>query len=305
MKKCLLLMVTMLALFGIRAQQTFTYAQRDTMPLMMDVYQPLSPRQDHACVLYMFGGGFLSGERNNKQALRCCHALADRGFVVVAIDYRLYLKNVHPTSIFTAHALFDTAIRYAVEDCSEAIAYLCKHADELHIDTSNIILTGSSAGAIGVLQTDYCRSNHLPEAAALPPTFRPVAVIPYAGAVYCRVGHLSYDLPPAPTCMFHGTSDRIVNYNCFRGSIAKALYGTNRLAKVFKKNGYSYWVMRYKDHGHEIAGVIPETIDDFCLFADVAISRRALTVRDAECIDSTVPFSDWGRMSLIQLYFSR
>ena len=75
-------MVTMLALFGIRAQQTFTYAQRDTMPLMMDVYQPISPRQDHACVLYMFGGGFLSGERNNKQALRCCHALADRGLPV-------------------------------------------------------------------------------------------------------------------------------------------------------------------------------------------------------------------------------
>ena len=66
-------MVTMLALFGIRAQQTFTYAQRDTMPLMMDVYQPISPRQDHACVLYMFGGGFLSGEivkRELKQIFR-------------------------------------------------------------------------------------------------------------------------------------------------------------------------------------------------------------------------------------------
>ena len=302
MKKCLLLAFMLFILAAVNAQQTYTFVMRDTLPLQMDVYQPQSPRADHACVVYMFGGGFLSGERNNKQALRCCHALADRGFVVVAIDYRLYLKNVHPTSIFTAHALFDTAIRYAVEDCSEAIAYLCQHADELHIDTSNIILTGSSAGAIGVLQTDYCRSNHLPEAAALPPTFRPVAVIPYAGAVYCRVGHLSYDLPPAPTCMFHGICDRLVNYNSFRGSLCTALYGSNRVAKVFRKNGYTHWVLRYEDRGHEIAAALPQTINEFCAFAESALSGRVV-MYDAVCNDPAILPTKWGKVSLIGAYF--
>lgn len=303
MKKSILLAIMLLAAAAVTAQQTFTFLHRDTTELKLDVYQPSVPRPDRSCVLYMFGGGFVSGERNNEHTVKCCRMLAEKGFVAVAIDYRLYLKHAPKMKVLKAHASFDTAIRYAVEDCCAAIAYLCRHSGELHIDTSRIILSGSSAGAIAVLQTDYCRANALPEAAALPASFRPAAVIPYAGAIYCANGRLKYATPPAPTCMFHGTSDRLVNYNSFRGSIHKALYGTNRVAKVFSKNNYNYWALRYQDRGHEIASVLPQTIDLFCTFADAALSGRVMQY-DATCVDSNVPSTDWGKVSLMGLYFA-
>ncbi len=301
MKKSLLLSVTLLLSVCLHAQQTFTFCQRDTTELKLDVYHPANPRADHACVLYVFGGGFISGARNNEHMVNCCTALSDRGFVAVAIDYRLYLKHAKKVPLLKMHTLFDTAIRYAVEDCSEAIAWLCNHADELGIDTSRIILSGSSAGAITVLQTDYCRCNSLPPAAALPAGFRPAAVVPYAGGLYCSACQLKYAVPPAPTCFFHGTADRIVNYNSFRGSLGKALFGANRVARVFKRNDYSHWILRYEDHGHEIAAALPQTIDGFCAFVNATLAGRVMNY-DAICTDSGIKLTKWSKLNLLQLY---
>lgn len=301
MKKLLLVIFTLSAFLTAGAQQTFVFGQRDTMQLKLDVYQPASPRPDHACVVYIFGGGFSMGERNNEHSQKCCRALTDRGFVAVAIDYRLYLKHAQRVPLLKMHTLFDTAIRYAVEDCSEAIAWLCAHSSQLGIDTSRIILTGSSAGAITVLQTDYCRCNSLAPAAALPATFKPAAVIPYAGGIYCPRRQLKYAVPPAPTCFFHGTSDRIVNYNSFRGSLDKALFGANKLERVFKKNDYSHWILRFEDRGHEIASALPQTIDEFCAFVDATLAGRVMFY-DATCTSSNIPNTEWSNLHLFDLY---
>lgn len=288
----------------LSAQQTFTFLTRDTVNLKLDVYQPVHPRPDHACVVYVFGGGFFSGERNNEYSVQCCKLLADRGFVAVAIDYRLYLKHAPQLPLLKMHQNFDTAIRQAVEDCSAAIAYLCSHAEQLNIDPSRIILTGSSAGAITVLQTDYCRANTLPPAAALPNGFRPAAVIPYAGAILCNNNALHYATPPAPTCFFHGTCDRIVNYHRFRASLSSSLFGADKVAKVFDNEGYSHWIMRFQDRGHEIAIALPPTIDEFCAFVDATLSGRVMHY-DATCTDAAVPTSSWTHMTLFDLYLHK
>ncbi|MCQ2282927.1 MAG: alpha/beta hydrolase [Bacteroidales bacterium] len=302
MKRIALLSVILLYAGALMAQQTYTFARRGAVEMKMDVYQPAAPRADHACVLYVFGGGFFSGARNDKSSVLACTRLAERGFVAVAIDYRLYLANAPKVPLLKMYSIFDTAIRYGVEDCSDAIAYLCQHADELHVDPARIILTGSSAGAITVMQTDYSRCNALPAAAALPQGFRPAAVIPYAGAILCRNNALKYATPPAPTCMFHGTGDKIVNYKRFRGAIHTSLFGANSLAKVFKKQGYNYWIMRYPNLGHDIAVVLPQTLDEFCAFVDAALSGRVMQF-DATCRDSRIQPSKWSKMNIFDLYF--
>lgn len=281
--------------------QTYAYAQRDTLSLFLDVYQPQNPRSDHACVLYVFGGGFVMGERNNEYSTRYCRLLAERGFVVVAIDYRLYLRHAPKVPLLQFHRLFDTAIRYATEDCSEAIAFLCAHADELHIDPQRIVLTGSSAGAITVLQTDYCRCNSRPETATLPQGFRPAAVIPYAGGVYCSNKAFRYAQPPAPTCLFHGVCDRIVHYNRFSGSLHTTLFGGSSVAKRFEKEGYSYWIFRYEGIGHEVASSLHLTLDEFCAFVDASLSGRIMQY-DATCNDAAIRPTKWTHMNLFQLY---
>ena len=283
------------------AQQTYTFAIRDTLELKMDVYQPQHPRPDHACVLYVFGGGFVSGQRNDKYSTQCCRMLSDRGFVAVAIDYRLYLKHAPKVPLLKMYTLFDTAIRYAVEDCSEAIAYLWDHAGELKIDPTKMVLTGCSAGAITVLQTDYCRVNNLQPISKLPAAFVPAAVIPYAGGIMCPNRNFKYASQPAPTCMFHGTCDKIVNYRRFRGSLSTSLFGSKSIAKLFSKNNYNYWVLRFEDRGHEIASALPPTIDEFCAFVDAALSGRVMQY-DATCTDSAIRQTEWTKMSIFDLY---
>lgn len=282
-------------------QQTFVYAVRGEDTLRMDVYRPATPRGDGACVVYVFGGGFVVGERNDSASTRACTLLAERGFTVVSIDYRLYLRHAPKVPLVKAYILFDTAIAQAVEDCSEAIAFVCGHAREWGIDTSRIILTGSSAGAITVLQTDYSRANSLPVAAALPKGFRPAAVLPYAGGINCRNGKLHYATPPAPTCFFHGTVDKIVAYKSFRGSVHGALYGAAKVVKEFKKKGYSHWILRFEDRGHEVAGALPSTLDEFCAFVDATLRGRHMSY-DATCTDGDVRQSKWTHMTLFQIY---
>ena len=298
-------MIVVLLVAGVACgQQTYTFAVRDTMELKMDVYQPQHPRADHACVLYVFGGGFVSGERNDKYSTQCCQLLADRGFVAVAIDYRLYFKHAPKVPLLKMYTLFDTAIRWAVEDCSEAIAYLWDHSGELKLDPSKMVLTGCSAGAITVLQLDYSRVNKLDVAAKLPGGFVPAAVIPYAGGIMCRNNALKYVSAPAPTCMFHGTCDKIVNYKRFRGSLGTSLFGSSSVAKVFAKNKYNYWVLRFEGRGHEIAIALPPTIDEFCAFVDAALSGRVMQY-DATCTDAAVKETEWSKMNLFDLYLKK
>lgn len=284
--------------------QTFSgirYAQRDTLSLLLDIYQPDHPRADKACVIYVFGGGFFSGQRNDQSSVQACQLLADRGFTAVAIDYRLYMSHAPQVSIIKAYTIFDTAIRQAVEDLSSAIGFLCSHASEYGIDTSRVILTGSSAGAIAVLQTDYARCNSLPMAAEVPTSFRPVAVVPYSGAIFCRNRALKYAQPPAPTCFFHGTEDRIVNYNRFRGAIHSSLFGANQVSKVFRKHQYSYWIFRYEGIGHEVAGALSKTIDEFCAFVNATLAGRQMQY-DATCHSSNIQPTKWSKMNLFDLY---
>lgn len=303
-----LLLFLLLFVAHAGAQHTFTFATRPAAhpdsaacDLKMDVYQPAQPRGDGACVVYVFGGGFVVGARDDSASVKACRALADKGFVVASIDYRLYLPHAPKVSLLKAYTLFDTAITWAVEDCSDAIRYLCSHAGELHIDTSRIVLTGSSAGAITVLQTDYCRCNALPAAAALPQGFRPAAVLTYSGGIFCRNGKLHYAVPPAPTALFHGTSDRIVSYKRFRGSLAYSMNGAATVVKEFKKRGYSHWILRYEGRGHEVSSALCSTLEEFCAFVDATFRGRHMAY-DATCTDGDIRVSRWTNMTLLQMY---
>lgn len=44
--------------------QTYEYMKQDDKALLMDVYRPDEPRPDSACVIFMFGDGFVEGSRN-------------------------------------------------------------------------------------------------------------------------------------------------------------------------------------------------------------------------------------------------
>ena len=304
MKKIAILCVMLLLGVALGAQETYVFASRDTVDLKLDVYQPAHPRADKACVLYIFGGGFAAGERDNESSQKCCQMLADRGFVAVAMDYRLYFKHPAKVSLLAAYHLFDTAITWAVEDCAEAVAFLWNNAEKLNLDPTKMVLTGSSAGAITVLQTDYSRANALPVVAKLPKEFVPAAVISYAGGIFCKNSQLEYATPPAPTFLNHGTIDKIVNYRRMPGSLSMSLFGSSRLARHFDRKDYNYRIVRYEDRGHEVAAALPSTIDDFCAFVDAVFDGKVIQY-DATCTDTFIPKTKWSDMDLFDLYFHK
>ncbi len=286
-----------------RRPDTYTYAHRNLYNLKLDVWHPVTPREDKACVIYLFAGGFFSGSRNDSASIAACQALSNQGFVAISIDYRRGLNKLDLDTVKLKNIVtpFERSINEAVEDLCDAIAYVYNHATELNIDTAHIVLTGSSAGAITVLQADYGRVNKQKLVAALPATFEPLAVIAYAGAIMTTDSRLHYKSAPAPTFLLHGTLDKIVNYKGLHPSFSMGLYGSHKIARQLKKMGNTYWIYRYKDRGHEVHAYLPETIDEFTLFVDMACKHR-VTYCDATFEDKELPQSPNANDNIFDLY---
>lgn len=299
----LLLLAAMTLPASAQEKRTYAFVERDST-LWLDVWTPEVPRSDKACVVALFGGGFVSGERDNSLQTTIAQQLTARGYTVVSPDYRLGLKDsamvASHSSLGKLQELFQWTIDIAAEDCAAAVAYIVAHAGELNINPDRIVLTGCSAGAITVLQLDYCRANQLPQAAVLPEGWKPAAVVPYAGAVMCK-GKPKYKSAPAPTMLMHGTKDKIVAYKKFPPVLCHALYGANTMFKVFKKQGYPCWIVRYEGIGHEVASFLPGSVDLFCGFVEQVFNGRVTTM-DATMHDAKLVPTEWTKMRVFDIY---
>lgn len=260
----------LLALMTVSAwavqKNTYTFATRDTCQLQMDVYMPQDTLQTHPCVFFVFGGGFKMGQRDTPSAVAYLEQLAQNGIVGVAIDYRLGLKGVESTSLIELAKYMENAVNMGVEDTFDAIRYVLNHAQELKINPQQLVLSGSSAGAIISLQCDYYLQNGHPLSQKLPQSFRLGGVVSFSGAIAAFNGKVTYKNPPAPTFFLHGTKDKLVQYNKLM-VFGKGMFGSNALAKQFDKNGWPYQFYRFKNFGHEIAVIgYKEHIDHVCNF---------------------------------------
>ena len=272
-------------LFGASPQkQTFEFAQRDTQTLKMDVYKADNFEKDTAsslsqpCLVFVFGGGFKEGTRDAELYKDYFHYFANKGFTVVSIDYRLGMKGENAPSVFNYRPM-ENSIVLAVEDLYTATNYLLKNSDQLNIDTTQIIISGSSAGAIAVLQADYEKRNSKPASKALSKPFQYAGVIAFSGSIFSHEGTPSYALAPAPTLLFHGSADKLVPYHNTR-FFHIGMFGSNTLAKQFRKNGYPYLFYSMEGNGHEVSeypmtDFLPE-IDRF--ICDYVINKKQLLV---------------------------
>ena len=267
MKKLIFLFVLIFA--GLTAfsqnMQTYQYAERDTLKLYLDFYTPETVHDSTICLVYVFGGGFIGGHRDGEWEKAYFKKLVDAGFQVASIDYRLGLKGAKNLSIFNTDPL-EIAINMATEDAILALSYLLEHAKELKINKDYIVMTGSSAGAITSLQTDYALCNGFLNYDILPEDFHLAGVVAYAGAIFSHNGPVQYrNHAPAPTMMFHGMRDELVSYKGI-SLFSVGFFGLDALVKRFEKYDYPYFARRFEDYGHSIAVAGPLTIDDLLWF---------------------------------------
>lgn len=269
------------------SKETPIYSVKDGQELKMDIYSDDSAGAGlHPCLIFVFGGGFKDGTRDNEIYIDFFRYFVARGYIVASIDYRLGMKDTGAPGIFDTKPL-QNAISLAVSDLYSATDYLLDNAGKLGIDSSLILISGSSAGAITVLQADYHLSNLHDIAAELPRDFRYAGVISFAGGVFSKEGVPDYKRGPAPTLFFHGSADKLVPYKQTR-FMNLGMFGSHALAKAFRKKGYTYAFYSLKDVGHEAAEfpmseMIPETESFISL---LMLEGRTLMV-DIDYIDPT------------------
>ena len=300
----LLLAACNLASAQIEPSETVLYAQKDGQDLFMDVYEP-SRGSDSAgkpAIVFMFGGGFKSGSRTDACYVPWYKMLCDRGFRVFSIDYRLGLKNVTKVGVANASAIYD-AIQIAVEDLFSATAFIVENAASFGVDPSSIVVSGSSAGAISVLEADWECANSAPRTSVLPEGFRYAGVISFSGAVFSKEGKVRYRTAPAPTMFLHGTSDRIVNYKN-TAFFNMRFSGSSVLVKEFEKRGYNYRIYRFDGNGHEIANEksMMASFDEQMNFISTNVMKGEKRIVDALVSDPAVPVSASAKDGVNSIY---
>lgn len=112
------------------ARNDVKYDDVEGVPLFLDVFTPaqktLAPMPS---LFFIHGGCFSMGSR--KDIPEEIKKLADDGFAVFAVQYRLAPKAVYPA---------------AIEDVRAAIRYVRKNAEAFHVDPERMSVHGESAG---------------------------------------------------------------------------------------------------------------------------------------------------------------
>lgn len=284
---------------------TYMFEKRDTCELLMDVYNPAKGSEttykgkDKPTIIFMFGGGFIRGSRDDADYNKWFRQMTDNGYRVISIDYRLGLKGSNKVGVAQVNVL-DKAIHMAVEDLFSATRFIIDNADQLGVDPSNIVISGSSAGAITVMQAEYELCNRTSWAQVLPENFNYAGVMSFSGAILSRKGEVKYQTAPAPTLMLHGTADDLVNYKQIK-FFNLGFFGGGKLVKRFEKFGYNYNMYHFLDYGHEIAGSMDTTLDLQLRFLETNVIEGERRIVEAWVDDPDV-YKGVGVQSRKELY---
>lgn len=273
MKRIILTVVSAILAFSTFAvnKSTYTFAEKDGQELKLDLYMPEDTLKEHPCIVFAFGGGFKMGSRDEASYQKFLTEMAENGIVGVSIDYRLGLKDKKIKNLIQLAKILENSVNMAVEDMTSAVKFVLDNAEEFKVNPKQIMLSGSSAGAITSLQTDYYLCND--KIKDLPKDFRFAGVLSFAGAVASFGEKLEYKKQPAPVLFMHGTKDELVAYNK-KVVLKRGMYGSNYLIEnIWVKNNLPYMALRFRNFGHEVAMIgfkenvptILEFIDKFVL----------------------------------------
>lgn len=259
-------------LFDEISIETLTYATKDGENLELDIYTPQSDAEiERATIIYVHGGGFSGGRRNQQNIQDFCNRIANRGYVVASVSYRLTRKG-KPEGFGCDCPATDKLNTFyaAVEDLQDATFFLIQNRHEFGIDPQKIILAGSSAGAESVLNTAY-QPPYCYGLESGPVSF--AGVIGMAGAIPDTT--VIYDESAVPSLLFHGTDDPLVPYAsaphhyCDKNKEGYIiLHGSHTIAEKLETLEVPYWLHTSCGAGHEIHSQPMEdyfdVIIDFC-----------------------------------------
>ncbi|KOH45413.1 alpha/beta hydrolase [Sunxiuqinia dokdonensis] len=238
--------------------ETFTYTKKDGQTLDLDIYTPVFDAEENRPVmLYVHGGGFSGGTRDDKGTIDFCKKIARRGYVAVSMSYRLTRKGTETAFGCDCPAEEKLAtFAAAVEDIQDATYFLIQNRVQFGVDPYQIILSGSSAGAEAVLNTAY-QPPYCYDLEGGPVSY--AGVISMAGAIPDTT--IIYEESAVPSLLFHGTCDNLVPYAtaphhyCNENKVGYlVLHGGKTIADRLHQLDQPYWLYTFCGGNHSIAG---------------------------------------------------
>ncbi|MFY8036109.1 MAG: carboxylesterase family protein [Cyclobacteriaceae bacterium] len=140
----------------------FAFSNVNTSPITYgkaaaNVGRVYSPTGDNTTcrpvIIWAHGGGFYTGSYIEQKTTDLMTQLARKGYVAITIEYRLW------PSMPTNNQQYQEALIRGVQDMKAAIRYVKANATSLKIDTSQVFVGGSSAGAIIANHTTYMSAS--------------------------------------------------------------------------------------------------------------------------------------------------
>lgn len=271
-------------IFSVKGDDTLRY-DRYYSPGCMQCADTLSASP---VVMFAFGGGFKGGDRASGKYLEYFEFLAREGYNVVSVDYRTMLAKADTSALASPMdfvAVLQGAVDTAVADLYDATTYVLERQKNWNIDPKLVIISGSSAGAITVLQAEYYLCNSALLASRLPEGFRYAGVLSFAGAI-SSADSLHWDTLPCPIMLFHGDADRVVPFRSAYIPRLGGLWGSSAIADCLDAAETSYSFFTIVDAGHEIA-TLPMTrnlYDIAGFLSSQVLGARKLAVRTVESV---------------------
>jgi acetyl esterase/lipase len=140
---------------GVAALADLRYDATDADALL-DVYHLAQGAQALPTIVWVHGGGFLSGSKG--QIGNYLKILAAKGYTTVSVGYSLGPGSHYPTPVRQVNA---------------ALGYLVKNAPRLRIDPDRLFLAGDSAGAqIAAQVANVVSSPSYAAAVGVPPSIK-------------------------------------------------------------------------------------------------------------------------------------
>lgn len=194
-----------------------------TQTLTLDFYSPDGDTETaRPLIIWAHGGSFFGGSKTDADVVALSQRFAKKGFVCASINYRLGFTPFDSSGIVPA-------LLRAVQDMKAAVRFFYKDkltTNQYKIDTNNIFIGGSSAGAITALHTAYldksCEIN----------SYIPQTALENYGGIEGYSGNQCYsskvkgvinlcgalgkygwiETGDVPFCSMHGTTDATVLY---------------------------------------------------------------------------------------------
>jgi predicted esterase len=241
--------------------ESFTHDEE----LIMRLFTPQdNTTNKRPAIICIHGGAFISGNQNHDDMIAFCELFASRGYVSASIKYRLGMNPLSPSSS-------ERAVYRGLQDSRAAIRYLKENHEAFRIDTNNVYILGSSAGAFAGLHNVFMNedserpastfsSPDLGDYDAIENQYKhngqPDGLIALWGAL-SNTNLIQSGDEQIPVFLVHGTDDDIVPFGIdhpFGISFYPETYGSKVIAERFVELNYPHETYFVEGEGHEFYG---------------------------------------------------